>query len=488
MKKKYIKIYYIAFVSIALFSIPSCKKNINLIPTDNITSANAITSTSTVELAIVGAYAGLSNVNTTTSINAVSTTPGAAYDNSIYANAIMSDEVRSGLDNNSRNYGAEQKWQFDASNPGASDVTAAWINFYNVIDRVNRVLAVIDNIPGDQATKDRQKGELLALRAFCHFELLRNYAQAYDANALGIPIVLQSSVFGLPARNTFAEVISQVKKDLTSAKSLIPTTFSITDPTRIAKLAVSAMQARVALYEKNWTDAITYATEAINGAPLATRSQFPSIWTDVSIAEVIFEIKKSSNTYYIGVLFRDTNNDVFFSPSYKEIDLFDKVNDIRYNSYIKQDLTIAATKEQWLVNKYPGSGSNKYNNTKVFRTGEMYLIRAEAYEQSGDLVSSAADLNTLRASRITGYVAQTFASKDIAESAILTERMKELFCEGHRFFDLKRKGLPVVRDDRDLVVNPTIPKTLNPTDRNYDLPIPQAEVFANPNIKNNPGY
>ncbi len=40
------------------------------------------------------------------------------------------------------------------------------------------------------------------------------------------------------------------------------------------KAAVSAIQARAALYEKNWDNAITYATEAINAAPLASRTIF----------------------------------------------------------------------------------------------------------------------------------------------------------------------------------------------------------------------
>lgn len=468
MKNLY-KINYLRLVVITcIVAATSCKKNIDLVPTDNITTINAFQTAANIEAGIVGAYATLS------------------YDNSIYVNSILTDEVRSGMDNNARNAGGEQKWQFDGS---SGNVTAAWSNLYAVNDRVNRVLAAIDNVSGVQATIDRQKGELYALRAFCHFELLRNYAASYDATALGVPIVLQSNVLGQPSRNTFAEVITQVKKDLTAAKALIPSSFSAGDPTRITKLAISSMQARVALYEKNWADAITYSTEAITGLPLATRAQFPTIWTDVSNAEVIFSIKRTSNTTYVGILYRDSNGDVFFSPSYKEIDLFDKTNDIRYNSYIKQDLTISATKEQWLVNKYPGSGSNKYNNTKVFRTGEMYLIRAEAYEQSGDLIRSAADINALRSARILGYKNIDFGTKDIAESAILTERMKELFCEGHRFFDLRRKNLPIVRDDRDLSVNPTIPKTLNPSDRNYRLPIPQTEVFANPNIlPNNQGY
>ncbi|RYE21947.1 MAG: RagB/SusD family nutrient uptake outer membrane protein [Sphingobacteriaceae bacterium] len=466
MKKIYMKKLLLAIlISATLFS---CKSNIDLVPSDNITSANAFLTAANIESGITGAYAGLS------------------YDNSIYISSILTDEVRSALDNNTRNYGGEQRWQFDGTSGNA---IAMFSNLYNVIDRVNRVLAAIDNVPADQSTKNRQKGELLALRAFCQFELARNYSASYDATALSVPVLTESNVLGLPKRNTFGEVLTQVKADLASAKNLIPASYTISDKTRMTKLAVSAIQARVALYEKNWNDAITYSTEVITSSPLATRAQFPGIWTEASTAEVIFSVKRNSNTSYVGLLYRDANGDVFFSPSYKVIDLFDKTNDIRYNSYIKQDLTLPATKEQWLVNKYSGDGTNKFNNTKVFRTAEMYLIRAEAYEQINNLVSSAADMNTLRAARISNNVNITFASQAVAESTILNERMKELFCEGHRYFDLRRKGLPIVRDDRDLVVNSTLPKTLNPTDRNYILPIPQAEVFANPNISpNNPGY
>ncbi|WP_345952524.1 RagB/SusD family nutrient uptake outer membrane protein [Mucilaginibacter sp. PAMB04168] len=460
---KYLKALFIAGL---ITTTVGCKKNIDLLPSDNITSANAYLTSANIESGIVGAYAALS------------------YDNSILVNSVLTDEVRSALDNGPRNFYSEQRWQFDGTSGNA---TAAWFNLYLVIDRVNRVLEAIDNVPGDKVTIDRQKGELYALRGFCHFELLRNYAANYDATALGVPVITKSDVLGQPKRNTFAEVVAAVKTDLTAAKGLIPTTF--TDNTRMTRLAVSATQARVALYEKNWDDAITYSSEVIAASPLATRTQFPSIWTDASQAEVVFTIKRTSNTSYIGLLYRDTNNDVFYSPSFKLIDLFDKTNDVRYNAYIKQDLTLPATREQWLVNKYAGSGtSNKFNNTKVFRTGEMYLIRAEAYEQKNNLTSSASDLNTLRAARITGYTNIAFASQADAESTILTERFKELFAEGHRYFDLKRKNLPIVRDNRDLT-EPTIPKTLNPTDRNYRLPIPQPEVFANPNIlPNNPGY
>jgi hypothetical protein len=466
--KRYINKTYKVILALGLVSTFGCEKNIDLRPTDLIDASAAYQTVADLEAGTIGSYSNIS------------------YENSLFIGSIMTDEVRWAVDNNSRNYGLPHKWQID---PGNGDVTSAWGNLYNVIDRVNRALAVADGLSGDQALKDRDKGELLAIRAFCHFELLRFYAPTYDAAALGVPIMLQSSVLGQPARNTFGETIAQVKADLAAAKSLIPASYTVADFTRFTRLAVSALQARVALYEKNYDDAITYSSDVIAAKPLATVAQYPSIWTDASTTEIVFALKRSSNTGYVGTLWRDTNNDVFFSPSYKEIDLFDKTADIRYNTFIKQDLTIASPREQWLVIKYPGqTATNKFNNVKVLRTSEMYLIRAEAYAAKNNITSGAADLNALRANRITGYTAQTFATTAALTDAVYTERMKELFCEGHRFFDIRRRNLTITRDDRDLVTGTSIPKILTPTDRNYQLPIPQAEIFANKSILQNPNY
>ena len=78
-------------------------------------------------------------------------------------------------------------------------------------------------------------------------------------------------------------------------------------------------------------------------------------------------------------------------------------------------------------------------NFKAFRTGEMYLIRAEAYARKGGVneVLALADLNTLRAARIAGFVAGAETGAALID-AIALERRKELISEGHRWFDLKR--------------------------------------------------
>jgi hypothetical protein len=59
--------------------------------------------------------------------------------------------------------------------------------------------------------------------------------------------------------------------------------------------------------------------------------------------------------------------------------------------------------------------------------------------------------------------------------------------EGHRYFDLRRRSLPITRDLSD-VANNTAIQTLNASNPKYLIPVPQQEVFANPNCQQNPGY
>jgi hypothetical protein len=121
-------------------------------------------------------------------------------------------------------------------------------------------------------------------------------------------------------------------------------------------------------------------------------------------------------------------------------------------------------------------------NFKALRTGEMYLVRAEAYARDGQDGLAMDDLNSLRAARIAGYVDEALAGAALLD-AIAVERRKELVGEGHRFFDLKRTTREVNR-----VTNCTNFCTLDPSAREWAFPIPQSERLANPNAEQNTGY
>ncbi|WP_231490476.1 RagB/SusD family nutrient uptake outer membrane protein [Pedobacter sp. Leaf170] len=463
MINKIYKKYVLIFSLLVLAS--SCTK-LDLAPTDTISPDKAFRNISDINLGLLGAYALVDY----TPISLVST---------------VSDEATFPTENTVGNSDAF-RWLYTA---GSGSVTSLYASYYTAIDRVNRTIAGLDALTlsgADATTGARYRGELLALRAYFHFELLRNYASAYQTGALGVPY-MKTSTISYPARDNFEVVVANAKADLISAKGLIPTTF--TDRTRITKTAVSAIQARLALYEKNWSDAISYANEVIAVNPLATKAQFPGIWTDANENEVIWKAKRVGTTdSRVGdFYFRQTGGIVLYAPAFKLINTFDKVNDLRYTSYIRFDATRTGTRSQYLVNKYIGGTSTAPGLTdiKLFRTGEMYLIKAEAEaESTGD---AAGDLNALRNARVNNYVSATFADKATLINAIIEERFKELAFEGHRFYDLKRRNLPVVRLAAD-AVNASGAVTLPVTQAQYSLPLPALEISVNKNTVQNPGY
>jgi hypothetical protein len=112
----------------------------------------------------------------------------------------------------------------------------------------------------------------------------------------------------------------------------------------------------------------------------------------------------------------------------------------------------------------------------------MYLIAAEA--------SIATDENEAR--NYANYITSRRKADAIVSTGpnlfedIITERRKELAFEGDRYLDLQRLKREVIRSDNF----PAKARTIAYSNFRRLLPIPQAEVDANPDIKlqQNDGY
>lgn len=463
---------------IASFSVLSCDK-LDMAPSDAIDPSKAFRNLNDVNMGVLGAYAPLTYTL-------------------IEAGAIVSDEVMLPTENTVSNTSAH-RWLYNSS---SGSVTSAWNEYYQIIDRVNHVLEGISNMDvtnSSQNQLNQYHGELLALRAYSHFELLRAYASSYDPDGMGVPY-MKARALGYPARPTVKSNFDDIRADLQAAKELIPVGFN--NHTRITRTAVSAIQARVALYAKDWQAAINYATEVINSKPLASKNDFEQIWTDDSQAEVVWQLARVVGDSRIGAaFFREAGEIVLYAPSFKLIEQFgsdtQRENDVRFSRYIRYDQARQdasnGVKSAYLVNKYVG-GNPSYpglTSIKLFRTGEMYLIRAEAAleidEGAAGLTAANADLNELRSARITNYSGSPYSDKSSLLDAIYNERFKELAFEGHRFFDLKRRNLPVERTSRD-AINTSGAIKLEPSAAQYCFPLPADEVAVNKNIQQNPLY
>lgn len=466
---------------ILTLGVTSCEKLLEIPETDLIAGSTALGSVTFVEQATIGIYTAMG-----TEMN-------------ILMNAVFADEVAKAEFYNAI---TTHEWQYGPADVGLRDSYTAIAPNYNMINRANVVLAAIPDADstkvGDNQKKLRLQGEALFLRAYAHFELFRYYCGNYDPEGLGMVYMEKSTIEPAP-RIKMVEYFAKINADLAAARPLVAP--ALADINRANLPAVAGLQARVSLYMRDWAKAESFATEFITAVPLATRVTFPGIWTDANNAELAFRLPRTNTLGgRIGSLFRGTSASataigvVTWKPSEKIWEAYDKVNDVRFTSFFKDEpLLTSGGRQSRLIQKYAGTtyGTPNENvaNAKVFRTGEMYLIRAEARAEQGKFsgaASAESDINTLRAARINAYAPATFASQSDAISAIIQERFKELVYEGHRFFDLKRRGLPVSRLATDA---PSAAGTsLAANNFRFVLPIPLPEITSNPLMKQNSGY
>lgn len=120
----------------------------------------------------------------------------------------------------------------------------------------------------------------------------------------------------------------------------------------------------------------------------------------------------------------------------------------------------------------------------VLRLSDIYLMYAEAEAVAGTKTGAINYLDKIRMRADASGTAtpQTISPADLL-NLISLEKRKELAYEGHYLFDQKRLQLPINSGYRsDNVLYTTIPYPSN----KLAMPIPQSEIDANNNMKQNP--
>ena len=135
-----------------------------------------------------------------------------------------------------------------------------------------------------------------------------------------------------------------------------------------------------------------------------------------------------------------------------------------------------------------GTGGKTYTDQYFFRLAEAYLLRAEAYVNTGKNSEAAADINVLR----NRAQAKNVTSEEMSIDFILDERLRELVCEEKRRLTLARVGK---LSERIKKYNPYFSAAHSADGKDYDahfdlLPIPLSAILANKDavLEQNPGY
>jgi hypothetical protein len=294
-------------------------------------------------------------------------------------------------------------------------------------------------------------------------------------------------------RGTVKSSYDKIVADLLQAAPLIKANNGVG---RLNKAAVYGLLSRVFLYGGEWTNcaAASDSCLSINSDP-ASIADFPSIWTDKTEKGVIFKIKiVELDNIKIGVGYSQTTSAGVKSEwvcSYSLAKMYDTL-DVRNKAYILKAKFNGV--EYNAINKYIGRGSGSPGglvDLKYLRVAEILLNRAEAKSMLGMDGDALTNLNTLRQNRYKGFTAGTETGQTLND-AIAKERRLEMAFESDRWFELKRKGLPVKRDDFGDLADGTGTKyfvrDLPASDNRWQIPLSQGAVNANTNLIQNPGF
>lgn len=354
-----------------------------------------------------------------------------------------------------------------------------FMNYYSLIKDYN---IIIDNLK----ERDTELGKKIlatayAMRGVMYFNLMRECCEAYEKDRateiMGVPNVEHFDIEAKPGRGNIQELVNFIVRDLETAIQMNQTD----EQYRFTADVARAYLARTYFWAQDWKNAIKMAKEVLDKYPLVDGDEYKEMIQSPQgkLGDMLFR------TFITGSLTaynRNLKNVKTRPVNMSLINLFpEKERDIRYTTFF----------------------DSKYFSTKgirvCVRAAEMCLILAESYAHLSDTDNALTYLNLLRSKRIADYVPYTVATlpavdeSDVIKtdatgakltplmSAVLNERRKEMFMEGDRWFELKRNGSPEFWVGYNFVKY-TTEKYL------YTFPLRKADLIANENLVQNPGY
>ena len=458
-----------------LLSATSCEEFLNRDPEDKISNDGLFKDMTGVKYALAGAYNSLA-------------------DNDYYRkNMILNAGLKGGNIKFSSNIVEMYMDRYRDTynfNHSANDERTAYYFYRHLYEVLNMANNVISNTPdakgGTPAEKDHVLGEARTIRALAHFDLVRLFARRYahtnNASHPGIVVVKQTpDVFDQPERSDVYETYRFIIQDLKQAVDLLENSQSKDkDRLWISSATAKAILARAYLYKEDWNNAIKMATQVIqnNKYELVPHGQYAEKLTQNKPSQE--DIWKLDNSYelaealskFIGV--PGNVDKTQMSVSKDLLSLYDE-KDVRRELF--------TTFENDTVTRKYQAENNIESNIPMIRLAEMYLIRAEASARIGDQIQARSDLDKIRKRANPDAPFPNLSGQELIDQIII-EKRKELALEGHYFYELKRRGRDVTRNDCNAKLN----QNISYPNYRYVMPIPKDEIDYNKNMIQNEGY
>ncbi|PKO98411.1 MAG: hypothetical protein CVU13_10370 [Bacteroidetes bacterium HGW-Bacteroidetes-8] len=373
-----------------------------------------------------------------------------------------------------------------------SIIDKIWNKSYYLIANTNNILK---NLEGKESLFSNEyssnfdvlKAELLAFRAFYHFDLLRLFGPmpSMGMNQMSIPYVDKVSITPFP-KLKMGEFLDKVITDLKEAHELLKLNDPLFSPSptdysgssvlyyissdngfrrdrnfKLNYYVVTGLLSRAYLYKGDMTNAYKYAK-------IVEQSNF-RVYSTINTYHYLNDILGS---LWLGSATNKLYTDAVFSDAAENNKLIIN-NDARvklYESQLYQTIDVRNIKnfgnKDNNVEIYPIKYYNSTFGYPFIKRSEIDLILAETAEANGD--DPYYYLNKLRASRGLEQFPLS-PENSIFENEITKEYCKEFIAEGQLFYYYKRKGFTSYTG-----INGRIITDMGPS--KYIFPIPDSEL------------
>ncbi len=475
------KIIYLLFVVLVVFT--SCDGFLELSPEYQINEIDYYQSEDDFKTAIIGIYDELQGLYNLTIM---------------YSAELITDNTTI----NSYTWSTTES-EFDEADVTSSNamVNNIWTYCYTAIAYCNNIISRLDDIEMDETTSNQFEGEVLFIRAFCYFNLVRIYGE--------IPIV--DIAFRSPdeildfdmSRQPVSDVYTMIEEELIDAANLLNGIEM--SKGRASAGAAKTLLGKVYLTQADYTNAASILKEVIDSGEYSLIDDYASMFngdnegSDESIFEIEYlsgdlgEGNNFSSSYTPGLMSmaifpNNMNGNGYMCPTQDLFDAYEDGDVRKTASVVDSVLMSDGTYEHTLcglkfVDFSTGTSGDGGVNYIALRYADVLLMYAEALNEDNQATAALPYLNKVR--ERAGLAGLSGLSQDELTLALEQERRVEFLYEGHRWFDLLRTGRA------QTVLNAYFESEGNSYSiEDYELlmPIPDDELEISPELEQNDGY
>ena len=395
-----------------------------------------------------------------------------------------------------------------ADNSVQTGLSNTWTAAYNTILNCNVVLDNLEECDGILLTPEYRmlKGEMLALRAFLHFDILRLFGPVYKNHpeAAAIPYNESARVSALPLLTADSVMHEKILRDLDEAESLLADSDPVIEGGPMASLendqdvylryrqlrmnyyAVLALKARVYLYAGEQAKALAAARKLLTDARVD--EYFPAVDPNKLLANQDNPDRVFSTEVLAGIYVKDRadihsnyfsseqagNNYLHPRKNFVNMSLFaGETQDYRFQVWWRTASNESEGGYDFIKYEEIAQPAEK-GETEYFYAVFMSLIRlSEVYyiaaESEPVLADKYAWLNKIRERRGLGVL--TVISEDDFMKRLRTEYLREFMGEGQIFFMYKRLYAAIPSDENGNDMN-----AYEAREEYYVLPLPSGEI------------